>query len=448
MNQTKTLIVGAGQAGLALSRYLSAAGHDHVLLERGRVGERWRSERWDSLSLLSPNWLSTLPGSEPHDDPDAFLSRQGFVDYLDRYAGSFAAPVREGVTVLSIERQRGSFRVATDADGWCARNVVIASGWSDVPSTPAVAASVPEGIEQVHSSEYRSPAALPTGGVLVVGAGPSGAQIALELRQSGRPVVISVGRHARMPRRYRGRDIWFWLGQIGNLDERIDELADPEAAPRAPSLVVSGANGDSMLDLGVLADLGVTVTGRLDRLERGRAVFADDLDATTGESERGMRRVLEQIDAHIDGSPCAREVPGPETIPGLVLPEPPRSLDLAEAGISTIVWATGYGRSYDWLHVPALGADREIVQERGATEVPGLYAIGLRFQYRRKSHFIGGVGEDAEFLAQRLVATEPVTAAMRVRQMIALVGSARERSVTKPGTWCPLPARSPLAAAV
>jgi hypothetical protein len=141
-------------------------------------------------------------------------------------------------------------------------------------------------------------------------------------------------------------------------------------------------------------------------------------------------------------------VPGPETIPGLVLAEPPRSLDLAEAGISTIVWATGYGRSYDWLHVPALGADGEIVQERGATEVPGLYAIGLRFQYRRKSHFIGGVGEDAEFLAERLVATEPVTAAMRVRQMIALVGSASKRSVTKPGTWCPLPARSPLAAAV
>ena len=323
MRETKTLIVGAGQAGLALSRYLTAAGHDHVLLERARVGERWRSERWDSLALLSPNWLNSLPGSQPHDDPDAFLSRQGFVDYLDRYARSFAAPVVEGVTVLSAEQRSGGFRVTTDAGEWHARNVVVATGWADVQKTPGLAASVPDGIAQLHSSAYRSPETLPAGGVLVVGAGPSGAQIALELRRAGRPVVIAVGSHARMPRRYRGRDIWFWLGQIGNLDERTDELADPEAAARAPSLVVSGANGGRMLDLGVLSDHGVIVAGRLDGFDRGRALFANDLAETTGEAERSMRQVLGQIDAHIDGSPCAREVPGPVPIPSSSCRRPP-----------------------------------------------------------------------------------------------------------------------------
>jgi putative flavoprotein involved in K+ transport len=446
MNEARTVIVGAGQAGLAVSRYLTEADHNHVLLERARVGERWRSERWDSLTLLSPNWLNMLPGAWPHDDPDAFLSRQGFVDYLDRYARSFAAPVREGAAVRSVERRRGWFRVATDVGDWRARNVVVATGWADVPTTPRLAASAPDGVLQLHSSEYRSPVDLPPGGVLVVGAGPSGAQIALELRRAGRPVVVTVGRHARMPRRYRGRDIWFWLGQIGNLDERIDEVADPGAAPWAPSLVVSGANGGAALDLRVLGDHGVTVAGRLDRFDRGQAVFLDDLDATTGESDRAMRGLLDRIDACIDTSPCADDVPRAEPIPALELPEPPRSLDLAEAGISTIIWATGYGRSYNWLHLPALGADGEFVQRRGVTRVPGLYVVGLRFQYRRKSHFIGGVGEDAQFMAERIVASDPDAASCKLRRLLALARSERARSMTKPCTWCPVPPHDCLAA--
>jgi putative flavoprotein involved in K+ transport len=430
-----------------VSRYLTEAGHDHVLLERGRTGERWRSERWDSLRLLSPNWLNGLPGAWPHDEPDAFLGRREFVDYLERYARSYAAPLREGAAVHAVERRRGSFRIATDAGDWRARNVVLATGWSDVPRTPRLANSVPDGIVQLHSSEYRSPAALPPGGVLVVGVGPSGAQIALELRRAGHPVVVAVGRHSRMPRRYRGRDIWFWLGQIGNLDERIDEVADPDAVAKAPSLMVSGVGGGTRLDLGVLRDEGVIVAGHLERFDRGRAVFADDLDSTIGESERELHRVLEQIDASIDTSPCAGDMPAAEPMPALELPEPPRGLDLAEAGISTVIWATGYGRSYDWLHVPALGADGELVHRRGVTEVPGLYAVGIRFQYRRKSHFIGGVGEDAEFVAGRILASDPEASPSKLRRLVALANSERARSVTRPGTWCPVPIRAHLPAA-
>jgi putative flavoprotein involved in K+ transport len=250
-----------------------------------------------------------------------------------------------------------------------------------------------------------------------------------------------------MPRRYRGRDIWFWLGQIGNLDERIDEVADPEVVARAPSLMISGAEGGVRLDLGALADHGVIVAGRLDRFDRGRAIFADDLDATTGESEYELRGLLEKIDASIDASPCAGDVPAAEPMPALDLPEPPRSLELAEAGISTVIWATGYGRSYDWLHVPALGANGEIVHRRGVTGIPGLYAVGIRFQYRRKSHFIGGVGEDAEFLAARILASDPEVSPSKLRRLVALARLERARSVTRPGTWCPVPARVHLPAA-
>jgi putative flavoprotein involved in K+ transport len=219
MRKTETIVVGAGQAGLALSRYLARAGHDHAVLERGRVGERWRSERWDSLTLLTPNWLNGLPGAALHADPDGFLPRAGFVDYLARYARTFRAPVHEGVSVLGVRQTRGGFAVETDAGSWRARNVVVATGYADEPRVPPVAAAAPHGVLQLHSSAYCSPGQLPPGGVLVVGAGPSGQQIADELRRSGREVAIAVGRHASMPRRYRGREI------LGRRDRTVPTVA-------------------------------------------------------------------------------------------------------------------------------------------------------------------------------------------------------------------------------
>jgi putative flavoprotein involved in K+ transport len=399
--KVETIIVGAGQAGLALSRFLTRAGHEHVLLERGRVGERWRSERWDSLCLLTPNWLNDLPGSKPHADPDGFLGRSEFVDYLARYARSFDAPVQERVSVLEVRRSGTRFDVATDEQRWRARNVVVATGFADEPRVPAIAASAAAGLRQLHSSGYREPQQLPPGGVLVVGAGPSGQQVAAELRRAGREVIVAVGRHARIPRHYRGKDIWHWFALTGHLDETLEDAPHERDASRALSLVLSGANAGERLDLEILAELGVTVTGRLRGFVGRHAIFAEDLSASVQDAEARMRRVLGKIDWHVE-SLSHRERPNAQWIAPVILPPAPSKLDLDAAKISTVIWATGYGRSYPWLDVDVLGDDGEIVHRRGVTSVPGLYALGLRFQHRRKSHFIGGVGDDARFIAQHI----------------------------------------------
>jgi putative flavoprotein involved in K+ transport len=236
--------------------------------------------------------------------------------------------------------------------------------------------------------------------VLVVGAGPSGQQLALELRKAGRDVVLAVGNHTRVPRRYRGRDIWHWLAELGELDRTIDEVADEEASRRAPSLPLSGANGGEHLDLGVLSAAGIVIAGRLTGFAGSQALFADDLDWTTSEAERRMRRLLARIERHVEEAGLEAELRSARLVPPVALPAAPRTIDLTASGVSTVLWATGYRRNYSWLRVPeALDVDGEIRHTRGVTPVPGLYALGLRFQHKRKSHFIGGVGEDARYLA-------------------------------------------------
>jgi putative flavoprotein involved in K+ transport len=422
-----TLIIGAGQAGLSLSRHLTSAGHAHAVLERGRIGERWHSERWDSLTLLTPGWLSRLDGSEPHSDPDAFLVREDFVAYLDRYASSFDAPVHEHVTVSSVTRSGRHFHVDTTAGQWRARNVVVATGDSAEPRVPTVAASAPRELVQLHANRYRNPGALPDGGVLVVGAGPSGLQIAAELRRAGRQVVLAVGRHARVPRRYRGRDIWHWLDGIGDLEQTIDEVPDPVASKRTPSLGLSGAHGGERLDLAVLHELGVTVAGRLETFHAGRADFADDLQATIDDAEQRLLRLLDRIDEHIERTDGGRWPHPADRPPTVRVPAGPASLDVARDEISTVIWATGYRREYPWLHVPVLDADGEIVHRHGITPVPGLYVLGLKFQRRRMSHFIGGVGADAAWIADRIA--DSAAAEQKPRQSAS--SSRRRRAATR-----------------
>jgi putative flavoprotein involved in K+ transport len=431
MHSTDTLIIGAGQAGLSLSHHLTRAGLEHALLERGRTGERWRSERWDSLTLLTPGWLSRLDGSEPHPDPDAFLARTDFVAYLDRYARSFGAPIHEHVTVSSVTRPGRRFHVETSSGPWRARNVVIATGDSAEPRIPAVAASAPPQLAQLHASRYRNPAALPDGGVLVVGAGPSGQQIAAELRRAGRPVALAVGRHARVPRRYRDRDIWHWLDAIGDLERTIDEVPDPAASKRAPSLPLSGANGGEQLDLAVLHRLGVTVTGRLETFHAGHALFADDLHVTIDDAERRLLRLLDRIDEHPDRSQSAHRAHPPDRPPPVRLPAGPAVLDVAAHEISTVIWATGYQREYPWLHLPVLDPAGEIIHRHGITPLPGLYVLGLKFQRRRASHFIGGVGTDAAFLS-RHIACAPATGALTARATPAAGALRRGRASRTP----------------
>jgi len=399
--RTETVVVGAGQAGLALSWHLTRAGRPHVLVERGRIGERWRSERWDALTLLSPSWANLLPGQALEHDRDRFLDRDAFVAQLERYGRSFLAPVHEGTTVLDVRALLDGYAVETTRARWLTHNVVVATGDCDLPYVPGEAARLPAEIESLHAARFTTPAALPSGAVLVVGAGPTGQQLALELARSGREVTIAVGRHARLPRRYRGRDIWEWLDLLGDLEVTVDEVPDADAARRTPSVAITGANGGEELDLGALRAAGVDVRGRLLGFTGQHALFSDGLATEVDQADRRMRRILSRIDELADRLDGGN---GPEHVARIDLPPRPLTLDLDDAGVETVLWATGYRRSYPWLRVPVLAEDGEIVQHHGVTAAPGLYTLGLKFQHRRSSHFIGGVGADAELIAGRIAA--------------------------------------------
>lgn len=404
MRRIDTIVMGGGQAGLAMSRCLVDHGVEHVVLERGRIGERWRSERWQSLRLLTPNWQSRLPGWHyTGDDPHGFMTKDELVGYLEGYARSFAAPVEDGTTVRSVAPHAGGgYRVATDRGDWHAERVVLATGHSDVPAVPRFADRLPEEICQVVTTRYRVPEELPEGGVLVVGASATGIQLAEEIHRSGRPVTLAVGKHTRLPRRYRGRDILHWLDAMGLLDERAEQVHDLAASLRQPSFQLVGRPDHATLDLGVLQAMGVRLVGTAVDVEDGRVELCSDLAASTLRADAKLERLLDRIDRFAERAGLAGEIPAAER-PAPVHPLPaPSSLDLAAEGISTVLWATGYRRNYDWLQVPVLDGRGEIRHRGGVTEASGLYALGLRFQRRRNSSFLDGVGVDAVEIAEHL----------------------------------------------
>jgi putative flavoprotein involved in K+ transport len=404
MQTIDTVVIGAGQAGLAASRCLADRGVEHVVLERGRVAERWRSERWDSLRLLTPNWMSRLPGwSYAGRDPHGFMTAGDVVAFLEGYAHGSAAPVQGDSPVEHLSAAGDGFDVVTGRGHWRAANVVIATGWCDRPAVPRAARHLDPAIVQVSATAYRNPASLPPGGVLIVGASASGVQLADQLIQSGRDVVLAAGGHSRMPRRYRGMDIYWWLEQTGSLDRTIDEMPDAAIARREPSLQLAGRPDHRLLDLGTLRGSGVELTGRLVGVDGRRVGFAHDLSQTLATADERMRRVLAEIDAHIDASGLATEVLEADPPPPFAIAQRFDELDLDRRGITTVLWATGHRRSYPWLHLPVLDATGEIRQRNGRTPVPGLYVLGLRFQHRRNSNFIDGVGRDAASVADDLV---------------------------------------------
>lgn len=407
-NHVRTLIIGAGQAGLALSRCLTDRGHEHLLLERGRIAERWRSQRWDSFRLLTPNWLTRLPGYRYRgDDPDGFMTRSEVVEFFDDYARSFHPPVRSGVDVTGVEPAARGWLVRVDGRApYRADNVVIATGHYGRNYVPAeLAPRLPASVHQLHSSAYRDPAQLPDGAVVVVGSGPSGQQIADELAIAGRRVYLAVGRHRPRPRRYRGHDVYWWLDRMGMLDRTVDTLSSPAATRNAPSGVLAGESRD--LNLRRLAARGVVPTGRLVGVDGTRLSFAGDLPDRLAEADHSLEQVLTKIDEYIQRSgraapPSDHADPAPAPWAELA----PRRLDLTQCRASTVIWATGYRRDYSWIDAPVFDADHEPVHRRGVTPAPGLNFLGLRWQYRRKSNLIDGVGADAEFLAEHLCLTE------------------------------------------
>ncbi|MGE3179430.1 MAG: flavin-containing monooxygenase, partial [Vicinamibacterales bacterium] len=403
MTRVATVVIGAGQAGLAVSRCLSARGVEHVVLERGEVGHRWRTQSWDSLRLLTPNWMTRLPGlNDSGLDPEGFMAVPELVALLERYAASSHAPVETRTTVRAVRRSGHRFRIDTDRGTWLADAVVVATGHCGVPLVPVVSRAVPTSVEQLVPADYRRPDQLRPGGVLIVGASATGVQLAEEIQRTGRQVTLAVGRHTRLPRRYRGQDILWWLDRMGVLSQPASTVANLEASRRQPSLQLVGRADGTSIDLATLRRVGVRLAGRLVGIQGSRIEFADDLVTTAAAADLKMADVLTRIDRHI-ASHRMHARPRESFQPTWPLAaDAPRSVDFVTDRIDTVIWATGYRRAYPWLRIPVLDSRGDILHDRGMTAVPGLYALGLHFQTRRNSSFIDGVGADAIEIAQHI----------------------------------------------
>jgi putative flavoprotein involved in K+ transport len=386
-----------------MSRCLSGLGIEHVVLERGKLAQRWRSHSWDSLHLLTPNWMTRLPGFQyDGNDPNGFISVPELIAFFERYASSSAAPIVTDTTVERVERSGNHFRVDTDRGEWFASSVVVATGYCDLPFIPSASRRLAPSILQIATPDYRRPEQLPAGGVLVVGASSSGVQIADEIQRSGRQVTLAVGRHTRLPRHYRGRDILWWLDRLGVLSERAEAVQDIARSRRQPSLQLVGRSDHASLDVAVLHGRGVQLVGRIRGIDRYRVSLGDDLVATTAAADIKMAEILTRVDNFIarTGTPAGRAEPFNPTWP--LAGGTAGTLDLKSERIKTVIWATGYRRAYPWLRVPVLDAHGEIIHNGGVTAEPGLYVLGLNFQRRRNSSFIDGVGHDAWAIAREI----------------------------------------------
>ena len=388
-----------------MSRCLADRAIDHVVLERGEVANSWRTERWDSLRLLTPNWQSRLPGfGYEGDDPDGYRTMPEVIAFIDRYAEVISAPVETRTRVTSVADAEGGYRIETDKGGWRCRTVVLATGACNIPSVPKVAEAVPPGIATVTSMAYRNPDQLAEGGVLMVGASATGTQLADEIHRSGRPVTMAAGEHIRVPRVYRGKDIEWWMDKAGVQDERYDEVDDINRARRVPSLQLTGSDARATLDLNALTAIGVKLVGRLAGISDGKAQFSGSLRNVCALSDLKMNRLLNTIDEWATENGLDGEVEPPHRLPPTEVEEsPPLVMDLAAAGIRTIVWATGYRPDLSWLQVPVLDRKGRIRHDGGVVEWPGLYLMGMQFLRRRKSALIDGAGDDARDLSDHLV---------------------------------------------
>jgi putative flavoprotein involved in K+ transport len=406
--RTSTVVIGAGHAGLAMSQRLTARGVDHVVLDRGRVGESWRTKRWPGLRLLTPNWMLGLPGQAAgQPDPDGFLTAPEVADLVGAYACRVSAPVRTHTTVQSVRRARNGYEISTDAGALRADSVVLATGASAVPAVPACAAGLSDAVAQRTAVDYRGPESLPDGGVLVVGASATGVQIAAELRAAGRPVTLAVGEHVRLPRRYRGHDVFWWLHMTGVLAERHDEVDDLARARRLPSPQLVGSSVP--VDLGSLVSSGVRLVGRLSRIDDDVAQFSGSLRNVCELADLKMDRFLRRADAWAAASGKDELMPPTEVLDRTPIPSRPTlSLDLVAHDIRTVVWATGFRPDHACLDLPVFDRKGRIRHRGGVvTDAPGLYVLGLPMLRTRASTYIYGASADTASLADNLVANLP-----------------------------------------
>ncbi|WP_439629288.1 flavin-containing monooxygenase [Shinella sp.] len=397
VEKVDTLVIGAGQAGVAMSEHLGKRGVSHLVLEKNRIAESWRTARWDSLVANGPVWHDRFPGMNFDDyQPDEFAPKEKVADYFVAYAEQIKAPIRCGVEVKSVVKDGDIFRVETSEGAIEARNVVAATGAFQRPIIPTVVPAE-TGIMQIHSHAYRNPAQLPEGAVLVVGAGSSGTQIADELLRSGKAVYLSIGPHDRPPRRYRGKDFVWWLGALGIWDLKV-----PAPNTEHVTIAVSGAYGGNTVDFRRLAARGMTLLGRAETFEDGKLRFAPDLAKNIALGDANYLSLLDQADAYakqngldLPEEPDARRMePDPACVTDPIL-----ALDLKAAGITAIIWATGYAQDFGWAKLDAFDERGRPVHERGVSKVPGLYFVGLPWLSRRASSFIWGCWHDADYLA-------------------------------------------------
>jgi putative flavoprotein involved in K+ transport len=406
---TEVVVVGGGQAGVAISEHLGNARVAHLVFERGRIAEKWRSGRWDSLVANGPAWHDRFPGLEFDGDPEEFVPKEQVADYFEAYAAMIGAPIRTGAEVTSVRRNEGrrGFTVETPQGTIDARYVVVATGPFQTPVIPPV---VPPdaGVEQIHSADYRNPGQLPAGNVLVVGAGSSGVQIAAELQKAGRQVYLSVGPHDRPPRRYRGRDNVWWLGVLGKWD-----MSTPPLGAEHVTIAVSGTDRGHTVDFRDLAAQGMILVGRTSSYERGKVKFSADLGDNIAAGDANYLSVLDEADAYIARNgldfpeePEARVfAPDPACVTN-----PVRELDHAAADITSIIWATGYSTEFGWLKVDALDENGRPRHQRGVSSEPGVYFLGLPWLSRRGSSFIWGVWHDAKYIADHIALQRAYTA--------------------------------------
>lgn len=401
---TTVVVIGAGHAGLAMSRCIAEHGINHVVLERGEVANSWRTERWDSLRLLTPNWCSRLPGyAYGGDDPDGYMNMAQVIEFIGGYASAISAPVETGTKVTSVREVDAGFRVETDRGAWHCRAVVLASGACNIPAVPKLAGDLPNDIVSIDTKTYCNPSDLPDGGVMVVGGSATGTQLAREIHRSGRPVVLSTGEHVRLPRVYRGRDILWWMDACGLQDETYFEVEDLERARTVPSLQLAGTDARDTLDLNALTDEGVRLVGKLAGLREGAALFSGSLNNVCALADLKMNRLLTTVDEWATKAGLDGTIPDPHRLETTRVPNrPPLTMNLCAEGIRSIVWATGYRPDYSWLHVPVFDRKGRVRHNGGVVDMPGMYLLGMQFLRRRKSSLIDGAGEDARDLADHL----------------------------------------------